>query len=80
MYCERFESLHQKWLDGVDSTRDQEEHFSVSGALSLEQILCCVSFPSGRASCSRSGGKGQDMSSGRQGGWLMWRGETGHPP
>ncbi|XP_034341662.1 X-linked lymphocyte-regulated protein 5C-like [Arvicanthis niloticus] len=28
LYCERFESLHQKWLDEVDSTRDQEEHLS----------------------------------------------------
>lgn len=74
MYCERFGSLYQKWLDEVRSTRGQEEHFSVSGALCLEQILCRVSLPSGRApSCSRSGGKGQDVSSRRQGEWLMVR-------
>ncbi|XP_052027467.1 X-linked lymphocyte-regulated protein 5C-like isoform X2 [Apodemus sylvaticus] len=28
MYCERFGSLYQKWLDEVDSTRDQEEYLS----------------------------------------------------
>uniref|UniRef100_A0ABK0LZL4 XLR/SYCP3/FAM9 domain-containing protein n=1 Tax=Rattus norvegicus TaxID=10116 RepID=A0ABK0LZL4_RAT len=72
IYCETFGSLHQKWLDEVDRTKDEEEHLSVSGALSLEHILCCGRFPGGRVSCSRSGGKGQDMSSGRQGGWWVW--------
>lgn len=28
VYCERFGSLYQKWLDEVDSTRDQEEYLS----------------------------------------------------
>lgn len=28
VYCERFGSLYQKWLDEVRSTRGQEEHFS----------------------------------------------------
>ncbi|XP_063136475.1 X-linked lymphocyte-regulated protein 5C-like isoform X2 [Rattus norvegicus] len=28
IYCETFGSLHQKWLDEVDRTKDEEEHLS----------------------------------------------------
>uniref|UniRef100_M0RCW5 XLR/SYCP3/FAM9 domain-containing protein n=2 Tax=Rattus norvegicus TaxID=10116 RepID=M0RCW5_RAT len=34
IYCETFGSLHQKWLDEVDRTKDEEEHLSKAKDLS----------------------------------------------
>lgn len=36
MHSQMFESLHQGWLDDVESSREQEDHLAVSVALSLE--------------------------------------------